>query len=102
MIGVTATRLNYWEKGKRKPGLEWVKKLTDVLGIRTVDLMDWDTEFNPEGRLAKEVKIIEEIQILWGKDAVNLLSVFDELNETGKEKALDYLTDISELSKYKK
>jgi transcriptional regulator with XRE-family HTH domain len=102
IIGVTATRLNYWEKDKRKPGLEWVKKLTDALGIPTVDLMDWDTELNPDGRLAKEVRLIEEIQLLWGKDTVNLLSIFDELNDVGKEKALDYLTDLSEQSKYKK
>lgn len=32
-LGVTNTRLNYWEKDKREPDVEMVRHLSDALGV---------------------------------------------------------------------
>lgn len=40
-IGITATRLNYWEKDKRKPGLDWVKILAEALDVPSSALINW-------------------------------------------------------------
>lgn len=32
-IGISAVRLNYWEKDKRQPDVEMIKKLASVLGV---------------------------------------------------------------------
>lgn len=37
MLEITATRLNYWEKDKREPDVEMIKKITKLLGISS----DW-------------------------------------------------------------
>lgn len=43
-IGVSATRLNYWEKDKRQPDVEMIKKLAHVLDVSGDYLID-----NPGG-----------------------------------------------------
>ena len=40
-VGITATRLNYWEKDKRKPGLDWVKVLAEALDVPISALVNW-------------------------------------------------------------
>jgi len=49
---------------------------------------------------AAEVELLECIQVTFGKQAVELLEHFVELNETGKEKAIDTLIDLCMIEKY--
>lgn len=49
---------------------------------------------------ASEVQLLELIQVTYGKEAVELLEHFIELNETGKEKAIDTLIDLCMIDKY--
>ena len=37
MLGITATRLNYWEKDKREPDVEMIKKISALLNVSS----DW-------------------------------------------------------------
>lgn len=53
-LGITPTRLNYWEKNKRFPDLDMIKQIALVLGEPVVALVSWDDpEYNKA--LAKEV-----------------------------------------------
>ena len=45
-------------------------------------------------------KDIELVQKHFGKDAVHVLQMFMELNQTGQQKVLEDLSDMTELSKY--
>lgn len=36
-LGITPTRLNYWEKGKREPDMLYIKALAEALGVTA----DW-------------------------------------------------------------
>ena len=49
---------------------------------------------------ATEVQLLEAIQITYGKKAVELLEQFVELNEAGKDKAIDTLIDLCMIEKY--
>lgn len=42
-IGISAVRLNYWEKDKRQPDVEMIKKLASALGV-TGDYLIGNTE----------------------------------------------------------
>lgn len=53
-------------------------------------------------RLKKEIKIFECIQELFGKDAAQLMQTFTVLNNQGRAKALDTLSDLSAIEKYQK
>lgn len=52
--------------------------------------------------LKKEIKIFECIQEVFGKDASEIMQIFVQLNRQGRMKALDTLSDLSAIEKYKK
>lgn len=99
---VNRSAVNKWEHGiveniKRTH----IQQLADMFGVRPCELMCFDDQID-SSKLSKEVKVIEQIQEFFGKDAVELLRLFNDLNETGRQKALEDLGDLTELSKYTK
>lgn len=52
--------------------------------------------------LKKEIKIFECVQEVFGKDAAEIMQIFVQLNDQGKAKALDTLSDLSAIEKYQK
>lgn len=42
-LGVSATRVNYWEKGKAEPGVAYIFKLCDLLDVSC----DWLIGLSP-------------------------------------------------------
>lgn len=60
----------------------------------------WDEKFNANNQLKNETALIEQIQKKYGKDAVQLLRLFDSLNENGKQKAVENLEDLTAIKKY--
>lgn len=97
-IGVKKSAVNKYETGDveniPRQSIEIMCKLFSVspsylLGIEEL-----------EDSLAKEVKLIEQIQEFYGKEAVNLLQSFTKLNAAGKEKVISYCDDMTENQKY--
>lgn len=62
---------------------------------------DWDAEYNSDGKLADEVKLIEGVEKQWGKSAVELMSMFNSLNAVGQQKVIDFVTDLTMIDLYK-
>jgi len=89
LLGITATRLNYWEKDKRQPDIEMIKKIAEILKTSPSDLLGWDEKYNPNGKLADEVLELE------------LLENFNKLNDSGKQKVKEYLSDLLEIEIYR-
>jgi transcriptional regulator with XRE-family HTH domain len=102
LLDVSATSIGYWEKGKTKPKLDMMNKLADILEVPVSSLMNWDEEFNPDGKLAEEVKTLDDVSSQYGKEAVQMLELFSQLNAVGMVKALEYASDLAEQEKYKK
>ena len=102
LLDVSATSIGYWEKCKTKPKLDMMNKLADILEVPVASLMNWDEEFNPDGKLAEEVKTLDDVSSQYGKEAVQMLELFSQLNAVGMVKALEYASDLAEQEKYKK
>lgn len=68
-----------------------------LLGIEDAD--GFDIAYEPEERKS-EVNAFEVVQNAYGKDAVELLKIFVQLNELGQQKALEQISDLFEIKKY--
>lgn len=100
-LGVNKAAVQKWESGKvENLKRKTIKQLADIFKISPCSLMGWDDTYNNGGKLAKEVALIEQIQQQYGKDAIKLLSAFTKLNELGQVKALENISDLSDLPKY--
>lgn len=96
--------INKIEKDGRGLPQSKIKAIADALFTTPAYIMgwleEWDDKFNSNGELAKSVKLLETIQSTYGYDAVQLLDLFTKLNEQGKQKALENLSDLVEIPKY--
>lgn len=59
-LGISPTRLNYWEKGKAKPTIEFIEKIAETLSISPVDLMGWSYFDEKHPDKIKELRKFEE------------------------------------------
>ena len=63
-------------------------------------IKEWDAKLNSKFELQNEVLLIEAIQKKYGKKAVQMLELFEQLNNQGKSKAIDTLSDLTDILKY--
>lgn len=97
---VNRAAVNKWETGLvENLKKTHIQQLATMFGIKPCDLMCFDDQID-SSQIAEEVKIIEQIQKYFGKDAVQLLQYFNELNINGRQKALEDIGDLTELPKY--
>lgn len=97
---VYRSAVNKWEKGtvvniKR----EYIEQLATIFNVEPTELMCFESKYNEE-KISEEVATIESVQKLFGRSSVQVLHYFNELNEFGKEKALNTILDMLELPKY--
>lgn len=65
-------------------------------------LQAWDAKFNPNDQLAEEVKVIEAVSTTYGKKAAQLMNDFNQLNNEGQDKVIEYTEDIVSIEQYQK
>lgn len=100
--GLSKARISQYTNGVYEAKQKALYLLARALNVSEAWLMGHDV---PMERLiceknASEVQLLELIQVTYGKEAVELLEYFIELNETGKEKAIDTLIDLCMIDKY--
>ncbi len=79
-LGITPTRLNYWEKDKRQPDVEMIKALSMALNVSADYLIDNISETkNPPSSPDEEF------------DADTLMNLFSSLSAESQKQALSYL-----------
>ena len=92
--------MNKWETGQvENIKRTHIQQLAKKFGVSPCELMCFDDRFD-SAKAAEETKAIELVQKHFGKDAVHVLQMFMELNQTGQQKFLEDLSDMTELSKY--
>jgi len=97
---VNRAAINKWETGQVKNiKRKYIYQLARKFGVTPTELLCFDEKFGSD-HISKEVKLIEQIQKHFGKDAVELLNYFILLNDVGKQKALDDIADLTEIPKY--
>ena len=70
-----------------------------IVTITPSELMCFDEQID-SSKVSEEVKVIEVVQSLFGKDAIQLLQFFNNLNEEGRQKALESICDLADHPKY--
>lgn len=95
-INKQESTIRKYENGSIKPPWDIIEQIASALDVSPFDLTI-DVE-----QLRTDVKLQEEIQQAFGKDALELLNDFDSLNSEGKVKACDYVSDLTLNPKYKK
>lgn len=99
-VGVGKSTVRKWETGLiTNMGRDKIQALATVLHTNPAYLMGWE-EF--EAEVAEEVKLIERIQAIWGKDMVLLMQHYCDLNANGQKTMLSISESLCELNKYKK
>ena len=102
-IGVQKSAIRKYEKGsveniKRSS----IKIMADLFNVSPCYLMAWDEDELRNNNLSEEVKLIERIQLQYGKPAVELLSDFVQLNDNRQKKAIAQVQDLLDVPKYRK
>lgn len=99
--GLPKSQVNQYKTGKYEPMQDALYKLAKVLNVNVAWLMGHDVPMEIDrGRLEKEVQVCELIEQCYGVKAYELVKMFVRLNDTGKEKALENLSDLCSISKY--
>lgn len=78
-LGITPTRLNYWEKDKREPAIEMIKAIAQALDVDTNYLIGYDSK--------------NKKAPLYSSEAEKLAQDYDGLDGHGK-KAVRAVADV--------
>lgn len=93
--------INKWELGNvENIRRTHIQQMADIFGVQPHELMCFDSRFDTE-QISEELQVIEQVQKVFGKDAVALLNYFYNLNDLGKRKALNDLADLADHPKFK-
>ena len=99
---VNRAAVNKWELGTvENIRRTHIQQMAKIFGVKPCDLMCFESKHD-EKQISQEVLVIEQIQNVFGENSVRLLHYFYELNEMGKEKALEDLADLIQHPKYAK
>lgn len=95
-VGVQRAAINKYEKGTvENIPIKTIEKIAKVFDVSPTYLVGWDgSESNP---LALEVKILQGVQNIYGKDGVRVLEYYVHLNKHSKKRVCQYLEDMSEI-----
>lgn len=101
-LGVSKSTIGMWETGKRLPSPELYEQVADYFNV-DIDYLYGRSEirqrvhYDQDGTAYVPVKYTgAELR----KDEKELLSYYNQLNDTGKAKALVDISDMTEIRKY--
>ena len=92
-VGVQRAAINKYEKGTvANIPLQTIEQMAVIFDVSPTYIVGWNGD--NENPLAAEVKIIQGVKQFYGKDAVELLSHFNQLKPMGKKRVIQYIDDI--------
>ena len=92
-VGVQRAAINKYEKGTvENIPLKTIEKMAQVFEVSPTYIVGWsDTASNP---LSAEVNVLQGVKKFYGRESVELLEAFTQLNSTGKRKVQQYVDDM--------
>ena len=103
-IGVSQSSVNYWENGKREPKMSHLCKISSVYNVPISVLTGTPAPKRDNGDNADLELLIDEktleLSLKLKPEFEALYSSFKNLNEKGREKAIDYVSDLAQMPKY--
>lgn len=104
LTGIAEITIRQYEADKYSPKYQQVEKIASALDVTPFDIMGadcWDSTLNVS-QIATEASALDSLSLAYGKDAVSILNDFLSLNDTGRQKASEYISDLTEQPKYTK
>lgn len=86
-LGISRSSYAMYEQGRREPGLEIIESFADFFNVDMDYLLG-----------KKDTSTI--ITDSYASEEIDLIGKFRQLNDQGKTKAMDYITDLTENTKY--
>lgn len=104
LSGIAEITIRKYENNERNPKKEQIEKIAKALKVTPFEIMGYDywDKSKDMKKLLNEVKLLNNIKKEYGDSFVILIENYGLLNELGKRKALEYISDLSEQNKYKK
>lgn len=102
-LGVSKSTIGMWETGKRLPSPELYEQVADYFNV-DIDYLYGRSEirqrvhYDQDGTAYVPAKDTGRSELR--SDERNLLNYYNQLNDTGKAKALSDISDMTELRKY--
>lgn len=98
---ISRVAIGNYERGDRQPNIDITKKIADALGVPVADLAGWSAFDEQYSHLADEVKLLDLAKKI-DENTFKLNELFSQLNDSGKGKAIDALSDLVMIEKYTK
>jgi transcriptional regulator with XRE-family HTH domain len=98
-VGVQRAAINKYEKGTvTNIPIHTIEQMAIIFDVSPTYLVGWNT--NQGNELAIETKIVQGVHQIFGKDALDMLEMFVELNPQGKKRVMEYIIDVSRIADY--
>lgn len=88
------------ENGERELPQSQIKSIADALDTTPDYIMGWDQKYNPGGKLAREVKLLEEIQKQHGKMASEAFDLYTQLDSDDQGEIRGEMKHMLKADKY--
>lgn len=99
--GLDKAQISQYKNGKYEPMQDALYKLAKALNVNVAWLMGHDVPMEIDRQeLEHKEMVCNLIEKCYGSKAYELVELFIKLNDTGKAKALEELSDMIQLSKY--
>lgn len=98
---ISRVAIGNYERGDRQPNISITQKIADALGVPVADLAGWSVFDEQNPHLADEVKLLELAKKI-DANTFKMNELFSQLNDSGKAKAVDALSDLAMIEKYTK
>lgn len=106
-VGVGKSTVKKWESGyianMKRDKISALAKILQISPAEFIgsDYSEFDDKFDTE-KLSNESQTYDIIGKVFGSQTAELVQLFTNFNEEGKEKLLDTAQDMSQLDRYKK
>lgn len=99
--GLDKAQISQYKNGKYEPMQDALYKLAKALNVNVAWLMGHDVPMEVDRcELEQKEMVCNIIEKCYGSKAYELVELFIKLNNIGKAKALEELSDMVQLSKY--
>ena len=93
-IGVQRAAIQKYEKGAiENISVKTIESIANIFDVSPTYLTGWDNV--SQNNLAVEVRLLQAIKVVYGKDCVDLLEGYINLNKQGQVKCHQYIEDIA-------
>lgn len=94
-LQVSSSAITEWVKCRKFPRIDKLQDIADIFNLNISELIDCELENNDTNNI-----FFNEISEKFGTNSVELLNYYKELNDLGKNKAIENVKDLTKIEEY--